>query len=180
MTANTAPPAETDSSPRAPHSSRRPHSSRTPQTIALTGPWRWVISSMMALTGIFLLKQTLTVDWGVEAMLASLAIPLLIVSIAAMRRRALVLDESGECWLETGFIWRRRWRLPMGHDDLAVELTPTAGTVALLLYIGEAGRPLGTWLSPQRAAAGVDLLEQAAGRSLPRREPKLPDADRYD
>ena len=29
----------------------------------------------------------------------------------------------------------------MGHDDLAVELTPTAGTVALLLYIGEAGRP---------------------------------------
>ena len=90
MTANTAPTAETDSSPRAPHSSR---SSHTPQTIALTGPWRWVISSIMALTGIFLLKQTLTVDWGVEAMLASLAIPLLIVT-QAMRRRALVLDES--------------------------------------------------------------------------------------
>ena len=119
--------------------------------VVLTGPLRTTLSLLAGLIALFLLKQTLTVDWGVEAMLAMLAIPLLLISMTAMGRRVLILDNDGNCWLETGRIWRRRWRLPIDREDIELELMPTAGSVALVLHVGDVGRPLATWIGRKRA-----------------------------
>lgn len=136
---------------------------------------RFVISSLprrllgllIALTVCAAIVATADLELGVGAIVWVPGVIVLIPALGLLRRWVLLLGD-GEVTIETGSLFRHRRIIPL--EQAALEIVPTAGLRAVVLHLGKRELVLATWLRPRRAHQLADLLDAAAGSTLPRRE----------
>lgn len=128
-------------------------------TFTIGGPLRLSLGLLIAILAGALINVGRHLDWGLAWVLYVPAAAALIVSLNLVRRTSLRLaDLSIE--LESGWFWRRCWRVNLAESQ--VELVPTAGMWSVVLHRGEREIPLALWLGRQRAEALVAWLDRAA------------------
>jgi hypothetical protein len=129
------------------------------QTFTIGGPLRLSLGLLIAVLAGSLINIGRYLDWGLAWIMYIPAVAALMVALNLVRRTRLRLnDQSIE--LETGWLWRRSWRVNM--SDSQIELVPMSGLWSVVVHRGDREFPLALWLGRRRAEALITWLDQAA------------------
>ncbi len=148
-------------------------------TFTIGGYRRLTAGLLIAVAAGVLISVGRGLEWGVAWALYVPAAIALVPAVSLSKRTTLrVIDQPLALEIETGWLWRRCWRVPLAGS--ALESVPTAGLCAVVLH-----RPsgveygLGSWLNHARAETLLAWLDRRApAGAWPRRRRTAPERDR--
>jgi len=143
---------------------------RSETCFRVTSPLRLLGGSTVLGIAILLAMTARDIGWGLSVMLWLPAVLLCLPALALLRRQTLHCD-AGELIIDSGWVFRRRLRLPM--NAITLELLPTAGCRAVLAHSASGEHAIATWLSPGRAERLAAWLDAHNDAALPRRQRPL-------